>query len=260
MAESINWDSIYNDYVGQYTTGLVETDVDYAAKVAAAQRKAGELAAYGRLTGSKKDPQKWYSIGEYIDLKAPTYKSVKNYKGTDAGLLYLKRAIGDLEVDKTRSLDLTAVNEITAGLQKNGYQYQEAYDIANGIYQEFQGARQSYKKQGSTHPYKQYGLPDPTAIFGVTNSSTETYVIDNNGNAVKKKVKVVAYPGASAWVDKKAVAYQQKLVKSGVGAADATSRAADYKIALTNNVNAKIQASGITPFIDAAAKRSRTRG
>jgi hypothetical protein len=260
MAESINWDGIYNDYVNQYTTGLVETDTDYAAKVVAAQRKAGELAAYGRLTGSKKDPQKWYSMNEYINLKAPTYRAVRTYKGSDAGLKYLKKALKDLEKDKTRGLDLTAVTEITAGLQQNGYQYQEAYDIANGIYEEFQGARQSYKKQGSSHPYKQYGLPDPTAIYGVTNTTTETYVIDNSGKAVKRKVKVIAYPGASKWIDDKAVAYQQKLVKSGVSATEATNRAAEYKVALTNSVNTKIQNSGITPFVDAAAKRSRTRG
>lgn len=261
MADGINWDSVYSDYITQYTTGFDQTDPDYAAKVAAAQRKAGELAAYGRLTGSKKDPQKWYSMGEWIDLKAPTYKSIKSYKGTDAGLKYLKRAIGDLERDKTRGLDLTAVAEITQGLQTNGgYQYQQAYDIANGLYAEFQTARQSYKKQGSTHPYRQYGLPDPTTIYGIAGGTTQTYVIDNNGKPVKKTVKVVAYPGASKWVDDKAVAYQQKLVNSGVNATEATTRAAEYKIALANNVNAKIQASGITPFIEAAAKRSRSRG
>jgi hypothetical protein len=260
MAESINWDSIYNDYVGQYTTGLVETDVDYVAKAAAAQRKAGELAAYGRLTGSKKDPTPWYTINEWIDYSAPSYKSVRNYKGTDPATIIISNEIKRLEADKTKSFDIGAVNEISNKLTGEGYTRGEAYTIVKGLFDEFQTAKKKYGSQSKTHPYSQFGLPDPTTIYGLTDGSTETYVIDNNGKPVKRKVKVVAYPGAAKWVATKTAAYEAKLTKSGIDTATARTRALDYGNALKTNVEAKIAASGVTPFIEAAAKRSRTRG
>ena len=260
MAESINWDGIYNDYVNQYTTGLVETDADYAAKVAAAQRKAGELAAYGRLTGSKKNPTAWYTMSEWIDYSAPSYKSARNYKGTDPATLIISNEIKALEKDKARKFDLGAVNEISQKLTNQGYTRGEAYNIVKGIYDEFTAAKKKYRSQSTTHPYAQYGLPDPTSVYGLTGGTTDTFVIDSNGRAVKRKVKVVAYPGAKEWVLSKTEAYQKKLIKEGVPAATAKTRALEYGNALKTNVEAKIQGAGITPFIDAAAKRSRTRG
>jgi hypothetical protein len=259
MAESINWDNIYKDYVGQYTTGLVETDVDYAAKVAAAQRKAGELAAYGRLTGSRQDPTPYYSLNEWIDYSAPSYKSVRNYKGTDPATVIISNSIKGLEADKNKQFDIGAVNEIANKLTGSGYTRGEAYNVVKGIYDEFQSAKKKYGSQSKTHPYSKFGLPSPTDIYGLTNGSTETFVIDSNGKAVKRKVKVVAYPGASTWVATKTAAYESKLTKQGIDAATARTRALDYGNALKANVEAKIAASGVTPFIEAAAKRSRTR-
>jgi hypothetical protein len=239
---------------------LVETDADYAAKVAAAQRKAGELAAYGRLTGSKKNPTAWYTIGEWIDYAAPSYKSVRNYKGTDPATIIISGEIKKLEEDETKKFDLGAVNEISQKLTNQGYTRGEAYGIVKGIYDEFTGAKKKYRSQRTTHPYAQYGLPDPTSVYGLTNTTTETYVIDNSGKAVKRKVKVIAYPGAAKWIDDKSNAYERKLISQGVDAVSARNRKNEYKTALTTSVDSKIKASGITPFIDAAAKRSRTRG
>lgn len=260
MADGINWDSVYNDYVTQYTTGFDQTDPDYAAKVAAAQRKAGELAAYGRVTGSKKNPTAWYTMGEWIDYSAPAYKSVRNYKGTDPATTIISNEIKRLEADKTKSFDIGAVNEIAQKLTSYNYTRGEAYDIVKGIFDEFQGAKKKYKSQSTTHPYAQYGLPEPTSIYGLTGGTTETFVIDNNGKPVKRKVKVVEYPGAKKWVLTKTAAYEAKLVKDGIDAATAKTRALEYGQALKTSVEQKLAASAVTPFIDAAAKRSRTRG
>ena len=260
MADAINWDAVYNDYITQYTTGVDQTSPDYGAVVAAARRKAGELAAYGRLTGSKKDPTKWYTLGEWIDYSAPSYKSIRNYKGTDPATLIISNSIRELERDPNKKFDIGSVNEIAQKLTSEGYTRGEAYNVVKGIYDEFSSAKKKYGSQSTTHPYAKLGLPDPTTIYGLQDGSTETFVIGNDGKPVKRKVKVVAYPGAAKWVTTKTASYEQNLIKQGVDATTARTRALDYGKALKANVEAKIQASGVTPFIEAAAKRARTRG
>ena len=260
MADGINWDSVYNDYITQYTTGLTETDPEYAAKVVAAQRKAGELAAYGRVTGSKKNPTAWYSLGEWIDYAAPSYKAIRNYKGTDPASKYISDQIKKLEKDPNKKFDIAAVNEIALGIGPQGYTRGEAYNIVKGIYEEFEGAKRKYRSQKTTHQYSQYGLPDPTSVYGLRAGTTDAFVIDSNGKPVKRKVKVVAYPGAATWVATKTAAYEAKLIKDGIAAATAKTRALEYGNALKTSVEQKLAASAVTPFIDAAAKRSRTRG
>lgn len=261
MADAINWDQVYNDYITEFTSGVDQTSPDYGDIVAAARRKAGELAAYGRVSGSKKNPAKWYTLGEWVDYSAPTYKSVRNYAGTDPATVIISNSIKELERDDTRSFDLGAVNEIANKLTGEGYTRGEAYNIVKGIYDEFTTAKRNYRKQGTTHPYSQYGLPDPNTIYGVAaKDGVETFVIGSDGKPVKRKVKVVAYPGASKWIDDKSTAYQKKLIAQGIDSTTAQTRATEYKAALTKSVDAKIKASGITPFIEAAAKRARTRG
>lgn len=266
MADAINWDQVYNDYITEYTSGVDQTSPDYGNIVAAARRKAGEMAAYGRLTGSKKNPTKWYTLGEWIDYSAPSYKSVRDYKGTDEATKYISKEIKALEADPNKAFDIGAVNSIAEGLGQQGYTRGEAYDIVKSIYDEFSAAKRNYKRQSTSHPYSQYGLPDPTTIYGLQDGTTTTFVIGNDGKPVKRKVKVVAYvdpkTGQSAkdWVIKKTAAYQDSLIKKGVDAATAKTRAIEYGQALKTSVEAKIQASGVTPFIEAAAKRARTRG
>jgi len=122
-----------------------------------------------------------------------------------------------------------------------GLTYSDYYNEVKSIYEQKESAKKKYKNQQSTHIYAQYGLPDPTIVYGVMDSEDG---------------KVKAYPGMAKWVTDRANQYEASLIKQGVSAQEAERAGLVYYETLKSSVDAKLAQSGNTPFVAAVAKRA----
>lgn len=213
----IDWNDIYQTY-------LSETEDPF---------KAVEYTVFGRLTGSKKVP-KVFTIDEWIDTSAPSYKTVLNYKGPDEATKIISGELNRLKTSNV-DFDLGQVNEISTKLSNVGYTKGEAYDIVKGIYDEYARAKKSYSLQSGSNWWKQYDLPDPSLRYdGTTNKLDQ----------------------AEDYIAKQSAAYANKIK----GDPNASARAADFNKAIRASVYKKINDAGVTPFAIASQKRIKTRG
>lgn len=196
--------------------------------------EAAQTAAYQYLDNPSgsitkiKLPPKWYTYDEWLNYSAPDYLAALNYEGDD------NIAIGarDLLINPN-----TTLTDISTFARANRQEGQDIYGQLKDLYDQRESAKKSYQKQLETHEFAQYGLPDPTIRYGVT-------------ERVEGGKTYIPYAPAVEYVNKKQKDYYTKLTGSGLDPKLAAERTALYQRKLVSAVENKITQSGLNPFVE----------
>jgi hypothetical protein len=278
MASSINLGELYNYYVNKYQD-----------KKTAAQYTAFQLLSNpsGSVAGLK-EPQKWYSQDEWLNYEAPAYLAIKNYSGADPTNLYVSAAVNksknlaELQTELRRIADTGANSKTT---WKNDPAYKKVpkdfilgkvgdvttNDLINQVttlWSQKESADKKYKSQLGTHPFAQYGLPDPTLRFTVYNTSynpSKPAEAPGSSFAGGERAsrydpnKFVPYKPAVDYINKATQSFGLSLLKKGISSADAITYSGQYKAALETAIQKKLDESDLSPFVQKVMELRKIR-
>jgi hypothetical protein len=269
MASSINLGELYNYYVNKYQD-----------KKTAAQYTAFQLLSNpsGSVAGLK-EPQKWYSQDEWYNYEAPAFVAIKNYSGTDPLNQYLSKAIKK----STNLAELQTELRKVSNKDYWGKEYKDipqidlgkTYDIttndlvnqATSLWSQKESADKKYKSQISTHPFAQYGLPDPTLKFTVYSKSYNPTAPTAAGSSFAgldranryDPNKFVPYKPAVDYINKATTSFGNSLYKKGLSKADVIKYSDQYKAALETAVQKKLDESDLSPFVQKVLELRKIR-
>lgn len=238
--DELEFDDLYNEFLN--STGDPVT--------------AAQYAAYQYIinpTGSIKQikiPDKWYSDKEWLDYEAPDYVRAVEYSGDDPLSQFTSEVFKN--TDRLQNEGLTYLQEQArqADLTDTGLSRQDYYNQMKDYYDQWQRAQTKIKNQKSTHPFIQYGLPDPTIRYIVNpkqieEGKTELFPFTVGPN--KESIPEV--------ILRKTNEVYSRLKQSGLDGTLAKQYANAYSLRLTDVYQKQIDASGISPFVVAAARR-----
>lgn len=233
--------------------------------------KAAEYTAYQYIinpTGNIKQiktPEKWYTDEEWYQYSAPDALALRNYSGDDAFLQFNRNILfdenGQLRPElkqygknwiytQTASADANDARA-AAGVKATSY---DQYQQLSEIYDQLLNADKSIESQKNTHPYAQYGLPDPTIRYVV-----------NPAQVVGGKTELLPFtvgPNNETITDvvtRKTKDVYEKATQQGLDKDTATKIAATYASNLYKQYQTQVDKSNLTPFVYAAARRARLK-
>lgn len=206
-----------------------------------------------------KAPERWYSDQEIYDYYAPNYSSALNFPvQRDPQTKMLAPDVDPLAAYTSESIKNVLKNKgkITFGdisniasnaakvLKKPEYgsklfsdyniTTQDYYNQLKDIVNEYTTAQKQIETQSKTHPFAQRGLPNPNLRYGVRNDATKN---------------TIAYPGIDEYFKNKVRAQEQALRKQGATGNDLKVAMDRFADTLSTNIEKKIDASGVTPFL-----------
>jgi len=236
---SINLNELYQSFLTQFGGDAVQ-----AGQYTAFQRLANPTGSMTGLDVAKP----WFSKTKWYERDAPNYNSVINFKGDTATLDKLtKYTVETLRKPEYKNFTLTDASSIASkgrdSLVEAGITVQDYYNQLKDLLAEKTRAENSYQAQVSTHPFALYGL-NPELRYGV--------VADKANN-------IVEYQPALKYVIGKRNAYVAELIARGASAANAREASKSYEAKLIKLIDAKITASGISPFLEQVASKTRAR-
>lgn len=241
MAGSINVGELYNYYLNKYQ------DKKTAAQYAAFQFLSNPSGSVAGL----KEPQKWYSQDEWYSYEAPGYLGIKNYTGDDPLNIFTSQAIksaknlADLQTNlrkaTSKNIDLGVYDMTTNDLITQ----------ATSLWNQKEAADKKYKTQLSTHPFAQYGLPDPNlrySVYADSNANLKAYPPGQKPN-LSDPNKYVPYKPAIDYVAKSTQAFGDKIYKAGIRGEQYAKYVSQYKGALQAAVQKRLDESELSPFV-----------
>jgi len=261
MASSINLGELYNYYVNKYQD-----------KKTAAQYTAFQLLSNpsGSVAGLK-EPQKWYSQDEWLQYEAPGYIGAVSYTGNDGLNQFISKALKksrtlpelQTEIRKANSPSVWKTDPTYSGVKDftlTDYNIDTSglYNQAKDLWTQKESADKKYKSQAGTHPFSQYGLPDPNLRFTVYDkpyNASKAAQAPGSSFAGRERTaqydpnKFVPYKPAVDYINKATQSFGDSLLKKGISKATATQYAAQYKAALQSAVQKKLDESELSPFV-----------
>lgn len=245
----MNLNDIYNYFLSQ---GMSASEAAQATLWQAITNPSGSLSQL-------RAPERWYSDQEIYDYYAPNYSAALNFPvrrdpqtkilapDIDPLAAYTSESIKDV-LNKKGKLTLGDISNIASNaaktLKKPEYgsklfsdyniSTQDYYNQLKDIATEYTSAQRQIETQSKTHPFAQRGLPNPNLRFGVRNDAAKN---------------TVAYPGVDEYFKNKVRAQEQALRKQGVTGNDLNIAMNKFADTLSTNIQKKIEASGVTPFL-----------
>ena len=264
MASSINLGELYNYYVNKYQD-----------KKTAAQYTAFQLLSNpsGSVAGLK-EPQKWYSQDEWLNYEAPAYIEIVNYKGNDPLNKYISvavkksRSLPELQTElrKANSSGIWLKDPAYAGIPKftlldYNVDTNSLYTQVKDVWAQKESADKKYKSQIGTHPFSQYGLTDPNLRFTVyadSNANLKQYPPGQKPNLTDPK-KYVPYKPAIDYIAKATQSFGDKIYKAGIRGDQYAKYVSQYKGALQDAVQKKLDESELSPFVQKVMELRKIR-
>lgn len=263
MASTIDLNKLYNYYLNKYG------DKRTAAQYTAFQYLSNPSGSVAGL----KEPQKYYSQDEWLSYEAPAYLAIKNYNGTDPTNLYVSAAINKSNNLAELQTELRRVGD-TLTTSKTSWLYDPAYskvpkdfrlgknsdittnDLINQVgtfWSQKESAEKKYKNQQDTHPYAQFGLGDPNLRYTVFNVSDALVSPGTKQMPVAKYPtnKYVQYKPGVDYITKATSAFGNNIsAKYGISGKQLATYSKQFQDALSKAVQAKLDASPLSPFVD----------
>ena len=249
MATSWDMNELYKFYLGR------GYDKKTAAQYVAYQYLASPTGSISTL----KEPEKYYTQDQYYELNAPSYSSVVNFKGDVSKLDPLQQyTIKSLQPYRGKSLTLTDISRIASGASKEKsldnekLDVQDYYNQLKDLYDEKTAAEKSFKVQKDTHPYAQFGLGDPNLRYTVFNVSDNLVSPGPKQMPVAKysPSKYVQYKPYADFINTSSTSFTDTLLKKGIAKPAALEYAAQFKTAISNALQKKLDDGKLTPFLD----------
>ena len=251
--DDLEFDEIYNEFLN--VTGDPTTATQYAAY----QYIVNPTGSIKQL----KTPEQWYSDEEWFNYTAPNYLAIRDYAAPEGQLedpltKYISNIFKDEKQLKERGLSY--ISEKTRGQEAieiasaAGIDLDTLYSRTKDIYDEYQSAQQNIKRQASTHPFVQYGLPNPNDRFYYGKQELKDGKPVNN--------QVYQLPAEISGAIDLAISTQSKNLRTKLkGQGFTTSQIAaaeiEYETYLRDKYNKQLANSRITPFTVAAIQRAR---
>lgn len=245
----MNLNDIYKYFLSQ---GMRPTEAAQATLWQAITNPSGSITQL-------KAPERYYSDQEIYDYYAPNYSSALNFpvqrdpqtkalaQGIDPLAAYTSESIknilgtkgkitfGDISnIASNASLKLKTPEYGSKLFSDYNITTQDYYNQLKDIVNEYTTAQKQIETQSKTHPFAQRGLPNPNLKFGVRNDAAKS---------------TVAYPGVEDYFKNKVRAQEQALRKAGATGNDLKIAIEKYTDTLTTNLEKKIEASGVSPFL-----------
>jgi len=260
MASTIDLNKLYNYYLTKYG------DKKTAAQYTAFQYLSNPTGSVAGL----KEPQKYYSQDEWLSYEAPAYNQAINYTGNDSlnkwiSVAFKKaKSLPELqtEIRKANSPDIWSKDTAYAGIPKfdlNSYNLDTSslYTQVKDIFAQKESADKKYKNQQDTHPYAQFGLGDPNLRYTVytnPNDTTKKYPPGQKPVFQTTKFndtsKYVQYKPAVDYIAKSTQAFGDKIYKAGIRGDQYSKYVGQYKGALQDAIQKKLDANNLSPFLD----------
>ena len=260
MASTIDLNKLYNYYLNKYG------DKRTAAQYTAFQYLSNPSGSVAGL----KEPQKYYSQDEWLSYEAPAYNQAINYTGNDPLNKWISVALKKVkslpelqtELRKANSPDIWLKDTAYAGIPKfdlpnYSLDTNSLYTQVKDIFAQKESADKKYKTQQDTHPYAQFGLGDPNLRYTVytnPNDTTKKYPPGQKPVFQTTKFndtsKYVQYKPAVDYINKSSTSFTDTLLKKGIARPAALQYAAQYKVALQDAIQKKLDASPLSPFVD----------
>lgn len=265
----MNLQDIYNYFLSQ---GLTPAEAAQATAWQAISNPTGNITQL-------KVPQKYYTDQEIYDFYAPNYSAALNFPITRSTTIQVRdpktnklinTPVLDQGIDPLAAYTAESINNIinskgnltfgdisniasnaSAALRTPQYgggskpfsDYyigtQDYYNQLKDLVSEYNTAKREITAQATTHPFAQRGLPNPNLRFGIKNDPTKNTVV---------------YPGADEYFKNKVKAQEQILRKAGATGRDLQVAITQYSDTLSANMQKKLDASGLTPFLYEANK------
>lgn len=265
---TINLGELYNYYLNKYQ------DKKTAAQYTAFQYLSNPSGSVAGL----KEPQKWYSQDEWYEYEAPAFLAIKNYSGDDPLNQYVSKAINESKNLAELQTKLRKVSN--KDYWDKGYEniqkieLGKTYDIntndlinqATTLWSQKESADKKYKTQIGTHPFSQFGLPDPNLRFTVyTDPNATTKKFPPGQKPTYKKTqyqdtsKYVPYKPALDYINKSTQTFGDTLAKKGLSKADVAKYTVQYKTALQAAVQKQLDDSELSPFVQKVLELRKIR-
>jgi hypothetical protein len=248
MAE-IDWDEVYRDNLSRTYDPF----------------KAHEYTIYGRITGSKQVPPVSFSREDWYKREAPDYLSAMAYEIVPVGSpnydplkeatkKTLQTAKGLADLNKAAAAGSAYYGSNKAFKDANAY-----YNYLEKLYNQKSSAEQKIQSQKTGEWWKQYNLPDPSQRF----ASLESFVNFEYDRRVPGKpvTRIDAnklYKPVYEYFQQQQKAYTKKLRAEGVTGTELGKRIKDYSLALAQGLDARVNETGISPFLIAAFARGKS--
>lgn len=245
-SEDNKWYKKYQRYFNSYNT--------YGSSQFDAQKSALTDVAWQYFSGQTTRMTPTKTLDYFYEEDAPDYYYYYNINqngaaaDTNEGDAWIAEKFGELEDtyggDNPSEIPESVVQSIvdaTPDSVKRGSGYDDAffYQKFNQLRKDRNRALNNYNNQRrSNDAWRQFGLPDPSKVWGVQDSAS-----------------TVAYPGIADWINKQANDYKSKLVKMGYTDEQATNYTEQFTTIVLNGVNQKLSKVAVTPFVYEAAKR-----
>jgi len=264
MAGNINVGELYNYYLNKYQ------DKKTAAQYAAFQFLSNPSGSVAGL----KEPQKWYSQDEWLQYEAPGYIGAVSYTGNDGLNQFISKALKksrtlpelQTEIRKANSPSVWKTDPTYSGvkdftLTDYNIDTSDLYTQAKDLWTQKESADKKYKSQAGTHPFSQYGLPDPNLRFTVyadSNANLKQYPPGQKPNLSDPK-KFVPYKPAIDYINKATQSFGDKIYKAGIRGDQYAKYVIQYKGALQDAVQKKLDESELSPFVQKVMELRKIR-
>ena len=254
----MNLNDIYNYFLSQ---GMSPAAAAQATAWQAITNPSGSLSQL-------RAPERWYSNQEIYDYYAPNFSAALNFpvqrdaqgnlafdQGgkplTDPLAAYTSENINNILKTKNK-ITFGDISNIASRAPKElnspkyggvslatqyGISPQDYYNQLKDIVNEYNTAQKQIETQSKTHPFAQRGLPNPNLRYGLADDPTRD---------------LVAYKPAVDYITKKRAEQEQKFRKAGLTGTQLDDSLKKYTTEISKSVQAKIDASGVTPFLDRA--------
>lgn len=248
----MNLNDIYNYFLSQ---GMSPAAAAQATAWQAITNPSGSLSQL-------RAPERWYSNQEIYDYYAPNYSAAINFPvqrdpqtkilapDIDPLAAYTSESINNI-LNKKGKLTFGDISNIASNAAKTlrtpeygsklfsdyNISTQDYYNQLKDIVNEYTSAQRQIETQSKTHPFAQRGLPNPNLRYGIKDDPTRD---------------LVAYKPAVDYITKKRAEQEQKFRKAGLTGTQLDDSLKKYTAEITKAVQAKIDASGVTPFLDRA--------
>lgn len=239
MADAL--DDVYNEYVIEFSNQedarSYGSNGSYVPDYDKADLKAKELTFLSYYTGKKQDVNDWFTQDEWYQYEAPTWNQISTASDTDDALtVFTRDSLKNLGNNFTLNSIDKIVNDAGASKLLDSEEARTSYrQTLKDIYYEKKNAEQKYSRQWS-----KYGLPDPSLRYGLVADPAN---------------KVVVYDKGIQYVDNASAQFYTNLQKKGISKERAAVLAEEFNKQLTTQLDAKLRASQVTPFIVAASRK-----
>lgn len=222
-----------------------------------------------------KAPQRYYTDQEIYDFYAPNYSAALNFpitrsttvqvrdpktnkmintpvldQGIDPLAAYTAESIKNI-INSKGKLTFGDISNIASNAGKTlktpeygsklfsdyNISTQDYYNQLKDIATEYTAAQRQIETQSTTHPFAQRGLPNPNLRYGIADDP---------------KRGLVAYKPAVDYLNKKKTEQEQKFRKAGLTGTQLNDSLNKYTAEIAKSLQSKIDASGITPFLETA--------